>query len=287
MLAVPARDWSVFQQILADHWEAFQQAHPPSQTAYDEELVRQMLDCGTAVQMGSVAYRCLHCGQGQHLVSMSWKSSLCVRCAKVSTDNWGSPVSQVLHVGGIDRHIILTVPAMCRTTFDQNAAVVLSAFMRCGAQCLADFYSPIKGKTLRGGDSTVLHTHGRNGPSHPPVPVLATRGGEDAQGACWEPLPSLPDALLRRQWQWHLLTMRRQPLQTEAIDQWVDTGFRQSPDGLVTNVHKGPVPAQAHSVARYVAQDVGRPPLAVRRIARYDGERGTYPYRSVRRESTA
>jgi hypothetical protein len=33
----------------------------------------------------------------------------------------------------IYRHIILTVPAMFRTTFYQNAAVVLRAFMRCGA----------------------------------------------------------------------------------------------------------------------------------------------------------
>ena len=39
------------------------------------------------------------------------------------------------------RHIILTVPAMFRTPFYQNAAAVLSAFMRCGAQCLDDFYS--------------------------------------------------------------------------------------------------------------------------------------------------
>ena len=52
---------------------------------------------------------------------------------------------------------------MFRTTFYQNAAVVLSAFMRCGAQCLDDFYSTVRGKALRGGYITVLHTHGRNG----------------------------------------------------------------------------------------------------------------------------
>ena len=28
MLTAPSRDWSVFQQIFADHWEAFQHAHP-------------------------------------------------------------------------------------------------------------------------------------------------------------------------------------------------------------------------------------------------------------------
>ena len=75
-------------------------------------------------------------------------------------------MSQVRHAGGIYRHIILTVPAMFRTTFYQNAAVVLSAFMRCGAQCLDDFYSDVKGKALRGGSITVLHTYGRNGQYH-------------------------------------------------------------------------------------------------------------------------
>jgi len=42
------------------------------------------------------------------------------------------------------------VPAMFRTIFDQNAAVVLSALIRCGAQCLDDFYSTVKGKALQG-----------------------------------------------------------------------------------------------------------------------------------------
>jgi len=57
----------------------------------------------------------------------------------VYVDNWVSQVSQVLHTGVIYRHIILTVPAMFRTTFYQHAAAVLSALMRCGGQCLDDF----------------------------------------------------------------------------------------------------------------------------------------------------
>ena len=282
MLAAPARDWSVFQQIFADHWEAFRHTHPRYQTPYYDELVRKMLDCGNPAQMGYVEYRCLHCGQGKHLVSMSCKSSLCLRCAKVYTDDWVSQVSKVLHEGVIYRHVILTVPAMFRTTCYQHAAVLLSAFMRCGAQCLDDFYSTVRGKTLQGGYITVLHTHGRNGQYHPHLHVLATSGGYDAQGARWEPLQYLPYALLRRQWQWHLLTMLRQTLKTDAVQRLVDTCFRHYPDGLVTNVQKGAVPAQAQSVARYVAKYVVRPPIAVRRIDRYDGERVTYHYRSHR-----
>jgi len=145
MLPAPARTWSVLQQIFAEHWETFPQAHPRYQTRYYDALVRKMLACGNPVQMGCVEYRCLHCGQGEHVVSMSCKSSLCLRCAKVYVDNWVSQVSKVLHEGVIYRHIILTVPAMFRTIFYQHAAVVLSAFMRCGAQCLDDFYSTVRG----------------------------------------------------------------------------------------------------------------------------------------------
>jgi len=54
--------------------------------------------------------------QGKHLVAMSCKSSLCLRCAKVHVDTWVSQVSQVLHEGVIYRHIILTVPALFRPT---------------------------------------------------------------------------------------------------------------------------------------------------------------------------
>jgi hypothetical protein len=177
MLGHPSGDWSLFQQILAEHWEAFQHAHPRYQTSSDAGLVAKMLACGHPEKMGYGEYRCLQGGQGTHRVAMSCQSSLCLRCAKVYVDNWGSQVSKVLHEGVIYRHIILTVPAMCRPTFYQNAAVLLSAFMRCGRQGLDDFYRDVRGKARKGGDITVLHTHGRNGQSHPHLPLIATRGG--------------------------------------------------------------------------------------------------------------
>src|ERR671911_999167 len=235
MLVQPCGDWNVFKQIFFDHWEPFKRAHPRYQTVYYDSLVGKMLNCGNPEQMGYVEHRCHQCGQGKHLVSMSCKSSLCLRCAKVYVDNWVSQVSQVLHEGVIYRHIILTVPAMFRTTFYQHAAVVLSALLRCGAQCLDDFYSAVRGKALKGGSITVLHTHGRNGQYHPHLHLLATSGGYDAQGERWEHLQYLPYALLRRKWQWHLLTMLRQTLATDAIKQLVDRCFRTYPNGLVTN----------------------------------------------------
>jgi hypothetical protein len=284
MLTAPSRAWSVFQQIFADHWEPFQHAHPRYQTPYYDGLVAKMLACGQPEKMGYVEYRCLRCGQGTHQVAMSCKSALCLRCAKVHVDNWVSQVSQALHAGVISRPIILTVPAMFRTPLYQNAAVVCSAFMRCGAQCLDDFFSTVRGKALRGGSITVLHTHGRHGQYHPHLHLLATSGGYDAQSARWEHLQYLPYALLRRKWQWHLLSTLRKTLATDAIKRLVDVCFRKYPKGLVTNVQKGAVPSQYQSLARYVATYVVSPPISVRRIERYDGERVTYHYRCHRTE---
>jgi hypothetical protein len=129
---------------------------------------------------------------------------------------------------------------------------------------------------------TVLHTHGRNGQSHPHLHLLATSGGYDGQGERWEHLQYLPYALLRRTWQWHLLTLLRQTLRSDAVHRLVDACCTPYPQGLVANVHQGQVPAQAQSVARDVAQYVVSPPLAVRRIDRYDGARVTYHDRSHR-----
>jgi hypothetical protein len=186
MLAAPSGDWSVLPQSCADHWETFQHAHPRSQTPYDHGLGGQRLTCGTPVKIGDMAYRCRHGGQGQHVVALRCQSSWCLRGATVAVDNGVSPVSRVLHAGVSSRPSILTVPARFRTTCYQNAAVVWRAFRRCGAPCLDDFSSTVKGKARKGGASTVLHTHGRHGPSHPPRPVLATRGGSDGPGARWE-----------------------------------------------------------------------------------------------------
>jgi hypothetical protein len=101
MMAQPSRDWSIFKQSFTDHWEVFQHAHPRYRTSYYEGLVAKMPACGNPEQMGYVEDRCLQCGQGTHQVAMSCKSSLCLRCAKVSMDNGGSQVSQRLHAGVI------------------------------------------------------------------------------------------------------------------------------------------------------------------------------------------
>jgi hypothetical protein len=88
-------------------------------------------------------------------------------------------------------------------------------------------------------------------------------------------LDYLPYPMLRKKWQWYLLTMLRQTVQTQEIKRLVDACYTRYREGFVTNVQKGKVPAQYQSLARYVATYVVSPPIAVRRIDRYDGERVT------------
>ena len=89
----------------------------------------------------------------------------------------------------------------------------------------------------------MLHTHRRNGHYHPHLHLLATSGGFDGQKQRWEHLHYLPYVLRRRKGQWHLLRMVRQTLKSDAIHRLVDRCFTQYPNGVVTNVQKGQVPA--------------------------------------------
>jgi hypothetical protein len=215
---------------------------------------------------------------------MSCKSSLCLRCAKVYVDNWVSQVSQMLHEGVIYRHIVLTVPALLRPTFYQQSQALLSPFMRCGVTCLDDVWSRVSGTSLKGGYIVVIQTHGRNGQYNPHLHVIATSGGWDAAAQQWRHLDYVPYSLLRKKWQWHLLTMLRQTVKTPQMRRLVDTCYTRYRAGFVTNVQKGDVPARYQSLATYLAKYVVSPPISLRRIDHYDGHQVTYHYRSHKSE---
>jgi hypothetical protein len=284
MIIEPARDWNVFKQVFVDHWQGFKQVHRRYDTPYYESLVEKMLDCGNPDKMGYIEYRCLDCGQGKHLVSMSCKSSLCLRCAKVYVDDWVTQVSKMLHEGVIYRHIVLTVPDVLRTPFYQNAEVLLSPFMQCGVKCLDDFFSEVRGQPLKGGYIVVVQTHGRNGQYNPHLHIIATSGGWNEPAQQWVHLDYLPYPMLHKKWQWYALEMCRDALKTDEMDRLVKTCYEKYPNGFVAHVQKGDVPSRYQSLARYLAKYVVSPPISLRRIDRYDGRYVTYHYRSHRSE---
>ncbi len=244
MMAAPSEDSNVFKQIFVDHWDGFKHVHPRYNTRYYDGLIDKMLNCGNPDQMGSIEYHCEHCGQGKHLVSMRCKSSLCLRCAKVYVDNWVAQVSKTLHEGVIYRHIVLTVPAVLRTSFYRNAQVLLSPFMPCGVHCLDDVFRRLSGRPLTGGSTVVVQTHGRHGQYTPPLHIIATSGGLDTQANEWMHLDYLPYPMLRKKWQGYVVTMLRHTVQTKEMDRLVDLCDTRYHNGFVTNVPKGDVPSR-------------------------------------------
>ena len=60
----------------------------------------------------------------------------------------------------------------------------------------------------------------------------------------------------------------------------MDACYTRYREGFVTNVQKGDVPARSQSLATSLATYVVSPPISLRRIDRYDGQRVTYHYRS-------
>jgi len=284
MYAEPTPGWNVFKQIFTEHWDGFKGVRPRYNTPYYDDLVDKMLGCGNPDKMGYIEYRCLHCGQGKHRVSMSCKSSLCLRCAKVYVDHWVAQVGKMLHDGVIYRHIVLTVPDVLRTPFYQHAEALLSPFMKCGVKCLDDFLSTVSGKALKGGYIVVVQTHGRNGQYNPHLHIIATSGGWDEQAQKWMHLGYLPYPMLHKKWQWYALEMCREALKTDAMARLVKACYDKYPNGFVANVQKGDVPSRYQSLATYLAKYVVSPPISLRRIDRYDGQSVTYHYRSHKTE---
>ena len=280
MIVEPWRYSNVFKQIFADHWDVFKQTHPRYHTSYYDRLVEKMLDCGNPDKMGYIEYRCQHCGEGQHWVSMTCKSSLCLRCAKVYVDDWVTQVSKMLHDGVIYRHMVLTVPDVFRNTFYHHAQKLLSDLMRCGVRCLDDFFSRVSRQLLKGGYIVVVQTHGRSGQYNPHLHIIASSGGWNKETQKWVHLDYLPYEMLRKKWQWHLLTMLRETLKSKEINGLVDACYRRYPNGFVANVQKGDVPSRYESLARYLAKYVVSPPISLRRIDYYNGSHVGYHYRS-------
>ncbi len=276
--------WNVFKDIFSDHWEGFKREHSRYDTNYYNELVQKMLSCGNPEEMGYIEYLCQSCGRGRRLVSMSCKSTLCLRCGKVYVDNWVSQVSKMLHEGVIYRHIVLTMPENLRRVFYKYSEELYGELFSCGVKCLDDFFSEVRGKELQGGYIVVLQTHGRNGQYNPHLHIISTSGGFDKETEKWEHLDYLPYPVLHKKWQWYLLEMLKEKIFTEEVRRIVDSCYKRYPNGFVANVQKGDVPSRSITLSRYLAKYVVCPPISVRRIDAYDGEEVTYHYSSHRTE---
>lgn len=263
-----------FKQIFRDHWSEFQRRYPRYETEYYDRVIQKMLGCGDA-EHGFMSYRCLNCGEVKR-VPFSCKSNFCLSCAKTYTDRWVDYVGKSLFVGVRYRHVVLTVPERFRKWFYRSPGL-LSDLMQAGHAFFQDVVSDWLKEAVDVGSIVVLQTCGRSGSYNPHVHILCTSGGMTKDG-CWKEFGFIEYGLLHRKWQYHLLNMLRDCVQTEEMEEEVDRCWEEYSNGFVAYIEKGDVPAGGKGLARYLAKYVVSPPISLKRIMAYDGGEVRYWY---------
>ena len=274
------QDKEVFRKIFIDFWGMFRKQHPAYAKKQYEEPVEKMLKCGKE-SGGYSEYICMYCGRDLRRVCFSCKSCFCLSCAKGYVDEFVSQVSKMLHPGVVYRHIVLTIPEQLRPVFYRNRGDghLLFVFMKCGYECLEDVFSLVRRVPLKIGAIVVVQTHGRSGRYNPHLHIIVTNGGIHTGTGRWVDLRYFPYEILHKKWQYHLFGMLRSFFGTVEIKRLLNELWKKYPKGLVANITRGNVPESCRGLARYLAKYVACPPIAVRRIVRYDGETVTYWYR--------
>ena len=276
-------DPEIFRMIFKDFWLEFQKTHPAYATEHYSEVVPKMLGCGLE-EWGYAEYCCSHCGQGTRRVAFTCKSCFCLSCSKVYTDDFVAQVSRVLQPGLIYRHIILTVPEQLRATFyrDRASGKLLSALMKCGAECLEGVVRRAVRQAVKIGSIVVVQTHGRSGHYNPHLHIIMTNGGINETTGKWVELGYFPFEIIHKKWQYALLTMLKTEVPTPEMATLINELYEHYPKGLVAHVTKGTVPEQCRGLAKYLAKYVASPPIAVSRIISYTGAEVTYWYQDHR-----
>ena len=271
----PNYSQNVFKRIFVEHWVEYQGSSQENQRGYYDEVVKKMLGCADP-ENGYKSYRCLWCGEVKK-VPFSCKSSFCLTCAKIYTDDWVNYISRTLFPGVRYRHIVLTVPEFLRKYFYQKDDDLLDAFMRTGHIFYQDAASTWLKTEVEVGGGVVLQTAGRSSNFNPHLHILGTSGGKTKDGQ-WKEFGYIDFNLFHTKWQYHLLKMLRENVKSDSIEEEIDRCWKDYPKGLVAYIEKGDVPKGGKGLAYYIAKYVVSPPIAMGRIIKYDGKNVRYWY---------
>lgn len=262
-----------FKRIFQEHWERFKEENPLYAGNHYDGVIGKMLGCGDAAG-GFMAYRCLHCGELKR-VPFSCKSSFCLSCAKVYTERWVEYINGALFRGMKYRHVVLTMPEELRKWFREDARL-LGQLMRAGHAFYEDAVSCWVKEKVEVGSVVVLQTSGRSGSYNPHLHIICTSGG--MYGGKWKGFGYIDYKIMHRKWQYHCLRMLKEEVKTPEMVEAVDRCWKNYPKGFVTYIEKGEVPEGGRGLAYYLAKYVVSPPISLRRIISYDGQKVKYWY---------
>jgi hypothetical protein len=267
---------NIFKKIIRENWEEFKKRYPRFDKPYYNDAVKKMLGCGEK-ENGYVCYVCCSCGE-MITVNFSCKSSFCLTCGKVYTDNWVDQISEILYEGMCYRHVVLTIPEELRKYFFEEPTL-LAELMKIGPQMLTEALSYWFKEEVEVGFIVVLQTAGRSGHYNPHLHIIMTSGGMSKISRKWRSLGYINFELLHKKWQYFLFTMLKDKIGTPEIREIIARLYKQYPDGLVAFIDKGKMPHNSQGLARYLVKYVVSPPIAISRILEYDGKKVVYWYK--------
>jgi len=270
----PNHNKNVFKQIFIDHWVEFCKKYPRYNTGYYDSVINKMLGCGDP-ENGFMAYRCLGCGELKR-IPFSCKSSFCLSCAKMYVDEWVDYISRTLFRGMRYRHVVLTMPEQFRKWFYRNPHL-LDKLMKTGHIFYKEVVSHWLKEQVEVGSIIALQTAGRSGIYNPHLHIICASGGvtEDSR---WKGFGFIDFNLLHLKWQYYLLKMLRENVKSKEMEKEIDRCWREYPNGFVAYIEKGDVPQGGKGLAHYLAKYVVSPPISLRRIVKYDGQKVKYWY---------
>ena len=236
------------------------------------ENVEKMLNCRNP-SGGYAEYICPCCFEKKK-VPFTCKCRFCTSCGKRYIEEWvEKTVNNIFDVP--HRHIVFTIPQELREIIFNDRSL-LKVLLDCAAKTALEVLQ-IRGSNAVPGIIAIVHTFGGDLKFNPHVHMLITEGGLTSDNQ-WDDIPFLPYALLRKKWQYHLLTELKALLpKTRENAQLIDYLFKSKRKGFYVNAEKKMT--SARFAARYIGRYMARPALAEYRIIRYDGKTVTFWYK--------
>jgi len=177
---------------------------------------------------GYAEYVCPHCGNKKQ-VPFTCKSRFCTSCGKIYIDKWVEKI-----VGNIfdvpHRHLVFTIPQELRKIIFNNR-MLIKVMMDCASQAALEVLQS-RGTDAVPGMLVIVHTFGRDLKFNVHVHMLITEGGLTSNNQ-WVDIPFLPYGLLRKKWQYYLLTAIKATLpKTRENAQFIDDLFKRNDKGF-------------------------------------------------------
>lgn len=258
-----------------NNWDRVQFLYSDIIREVEVKEVNKMLSCKES-DRGFFVFYCEICDE-HYVVAYGCNSRLCSNCGKNYTDKWSKQLSkrmfQVTH-----RHIVLSMPDKLWPELRYNRDT-WKVTMDSAIIAINDTLSHFLHKDVLAGAIVVFHPFGRDLEFKPHLHILMTEGGFDRRGN-FIPKDFIPGRAMRKTWQYQLLTNLKKVFpQTNDYFRFIDSLFKEYPEGFYAWVPKESRITSNRITARYVGRYVRHPAIANSRISAYDGKNVTFWYK--------